>query len=102
MHDHELELPKLTVVKQIEGGDGSSFDISVAQTKVLDDAGDGASDERTYTPGSYAVSETFGDGEAIGAAWAVAFSGDCDSNGNVSLAYGDARRARSRTRSCRS
>ena len=44
--------PRLTVVKQIEGGDGSSFDISVGQTKVLDDAGDGASDERTYAPGT--------------------------------------------------
>jgi hypothetical protein len=36
------KLPKLTVVKQIVGGDGSSFDISVGATKVLDDAGDGA------------------------------------------------------------
>ena len=85
------KLPKLTVVKQIEGGDGSSFDISVGQTKVLDDAGDGASDERTYAPGSYAVSETFGDGAAIGADWSVAFSGDCDADGSVSLAYGDAK-----------
>jgi len=85
------KLPKLTVVKQIEGGDGSSFDISVGQAKVLDDAGDGASDERTYAPGSYAVSESFGDGQAIGAGWAVAFSGDCDSDGNVSLDYGDAK-----------
>ncbi|HEV2951465.1 MAG TPA: hypothetical protein VGZ51_05135, partial [Actinomycetota bacterium] len=85
------KLPKLTVIKQIEGGDGSSFDISVGQVKVLDDAGDGASDERTYAPGDYAVSETFGDGAAIGADWSVAFSGDCDANGSVSLAYGDAK-----------
>ena len=81
--------PKLTVVKHILGGDGSSFDISVGATKVLDDAGNGASDERNYEPNSYTVSETFGDGGAIGAGWAVAYSGDCDSDGNVSLAYGD-------------
>jgi uncharacterized repeat protein (TIGR01451 family) len=83
------KLPKLQVVKQIEGGDGSSFDISVDATKVLDDAGDGASDERTYAPGSYTVSETFGDGGAIGSDWTVGFSGDCDQNGSVTLAYGD-------------
>ena len=85
------KLPKLTVIKQIEGGDGSSFDISVGQAKVLDDAGDGASDQRTYAPGNHAVTETFGDGAAIGAGWSVVFSGDCDANGNVSLAYGDAK-----------
>ena len=83
------KLPKLTVVKQIEGGNGSSFDISVGQTKVLDDAGDGASDERTYTPGNYAVTETFGNGEAIGADWTVVYSGGCAPDRNVSLAYGD-------------
>ncbi|HZB34479.1 MAG TPA: hypothetical protein VE440_00265, partial [Gaiellaceae bacterium] len=85
------KLPKLEVVKQIEGGDGSSFDISVDTTKVLDDAGDGASDERTYAPGSYTVSETFGDGGAIGSDWTVVYSGDCDQSGSVTLAYGDAK-----------
>ncbi|HVD25838.1 MAG TPA: DUF11 domain-containing protein [Gaiellaceae bacterium] len=83
------KLPRLTVVKQIQGGDGSTFDISVGGTKVLDDAGNGASDTRSYSPGSYSVSETFGNGGAIGSAWAVGFSGDCDASGAVSLAYGD-------------
>ena len=83
--------PKLTVVKEIEGGDGSVFDISVGEVKVLDDAGDGANDTSTYAPGGYDVSETFGNGGAIGSDWTVAFSGDCDADGHVSLAYGDAK-----------
>ncbi|MGH3080487.1 MAG: prealbumin-like fold domain-containing protein, partial [Gaiellaceae bacterium] len=81
--------PKLKVVKEIEGGDGSTFDISVDAMTVLDDAGDGANDERPYAPGTHTVSETFGDGGAIGADWTVDFSGDCDSSGTVTLAYGD-------------
>ncbi len=85
------KLPRLRVVKEIEGGDGSVFDISVSGTKVLDDAGDGAADERTYAPGGYDVSETFGDGGAIGSDWTAVFSGDCDAAGHVSLAYGDAK-----------
>ena len=78
-------------MKEIEGGDGSVFDISVGALKVLDDAGDGANDERTYAPGGYDVSETFGNGGAIGSDWTVVFSGDCDAAGRVSLAYGDAK-----------
>jgi uncharacterized repeat protein (TIGR01451 family) len=85
------KLPRLRVVKEIEGGDGSAFDISVGGTKVLDDAGDGAADERTYAPGGYDVSETLGDGAAIGSDWTVVYSGDCDAAGHVSLAYGDAK-----------
>ena len=85
------KLPKLRVVKEIEGGDGSVFDLSVGATKVLDDAGDGAANERTYAPGAYDVSETFGDGAAIGSDWTVVFSGDCDADGHVTLAYGDAK-----------
>src|SRR5215204_5117417 len=85
------KLPKLRVVKEIEGGDGSVFDLSVGAIKVLDDAGDGAANERTYAPGAYGVSETFGDGAAIGADWTVVFSGDCDADGHVTLAYGDAK-----------
>jgi hypothetical protein len=85
------KLPKLRVVKEIEGGDGSVFDISVGATKVLDDAGDGDANERTYAPGGYDVSETFGDGAAIGSDWTVVLSGDCDANGHVLLAYGDAK-----------
>ena len=83
--------PKLKIVKQIEGGNGSTFDISVSGLRVLDDAGDGANDERPYGPGSYTVSETFGDGSAIGSDWTVVFSGDCNSNGAVTLAYGDSK-----------
>jgi uncharacterized repeat protein (TIGR01451 family) len=85
------KLPKLKVIKEIEGGDGSTFDISVGATKALDDAEDGASDERSYSPGTYSVTETFGDGSPIGADWTVVFSGDCDEIGSVSLAYGDAK-----------
>ena len=58
---------------------------------MLDDAGDGANDERNYAPGGYDVGETFGDGGAIGSDWTVVFSGDCDANGDVTLAYGDAK-----------
>ena len=58
---------------------------------MLDDAGDGANDTSTYAPGGYDVSETFGNGGAIGSDWTVAFSGDCDADGHVSLAYGDAK-----------
>ena len=83
--------PKLKVVKQIQGGDGSTFDISVDGLKVLDDAGDGANDERLYAPGSYTVSEAFGDGSAIDSDWTVVFSGDCNSSGDVTLAYGDSK-----------
>ena len=85
------KLPKLRVVKEIEGGDASVFDLSVGATQVLDDAGDGAADERNYGPGAYDVSETFGDGAAIGSDWTVVFSGDCDADGHVTLAYGDAK-----------
>src|SRR5215210_4314539 len=85
------KLPTLRVVKEIEGGDGSVFDLFVGATKVLDDAGDGASNERSQAPGTYSVSETFGDGTAVGAGWTVVFGGDCDSSGGVSLAYGDAK-----------
>ena len=81
--------PKLTVVKRIIGGDGSTFDISVSGTKVLDDAGDAAADTRAYNPGTYAVTETLGNGGAIPSGWSSAFTGDCDANGGVSLAYGD-------------
>jgi uncharacterized repeat protein (TIGR01451 family) len=80
--------PKLTVVKEIIGGDGSTFDISVGGTKVLDDAGDGASDTRTYAPGSYGVSETLGNGDAIPGGWSTSFSSDC-AQATVTLAYGD-------------
>ncbi len=85
------KLPRLRVVKEIEGGDGSVFDLSVDATKVLDDAGDGAADERTYAPGNHVISETFGDGSAIGSDWTAVFSGDCAADGHVSLAYGDAK-----------
>jgi uncharacterized repeat protein (TIGR01451 family) len=56
---------------------------------VLDDAGDAAADTRSYDPGTYAVTETLGNGDAIPSGWSSAFSGDCDGNGSVSLAYGD-------------
>ena len=82
--------PRLTVVKQIEGGDGSSFDISVGQTKVLDDAGDGATDTRSYEPGAYAITETLGNGDAVPAGWSTSYSSSC-AEGSVTLAYGDAK-----------
>jgi uncharacterized repeat protein (TIGR01451 family) len=80
--------PKLTVIKEIIGGDGSSFDIFVGETKVLNDAGDGASDTRTYAQGSYDVSETLGNGEPIPGGWSVSFSSDC-AEASVTLDYGD-------------
>src|SRR5215216_6205001 len=63
--------PKLTVVKEIIGGDGSSFNIFVGETRVLNDAGNGASDTRTYAPGSYNVSETLGNGNQIPGGWST-------------------------------
>jgi uncharacterized repeat protein (TIGR01451 family) len=81
--------PKLEVIKRIQGGDGSTFDISVGATKVLDDAVDGSSDERAYDPGTYSVTETFGNGGAVSSDWTVVYSGDCDPNGSVALSYGD-------------
>ena len=80
--------PKLTVVKEIIGGDGSSFDIFVSQVKALDDAGDGATDTRTYAPGTYSVSETLGNGSPIPGGWSTSFSSDC-AEASVTLAYGD-------------
>ena len=80
--------PKLTVVKQIIGGDGSSFDIFVGETKVLDNAVDGATDTRTYAPGSYGVSETLGNGGPIPGGWSTSFSSDC-AEASVTLDYGD-------------
>ena len=80
--------PKLTVVKRIIGGDGSTFDISVGPTRVLNDAVDGASDTRTYAPGSYSVSETLGNGDPIPGGWSTSFSSDC-AEAAVTLAYGD-------------
>ena len=57
---------------------------------MLDDAGDGSTTS-ARTAGHLSVSETFGDGSAIGSDWTVVFSGDCDPNGGVALAYGDAK-----------
>jgi uncharacterized repeat protein (TIGR01451 family) len=81
--------PRLKVVKQIENGDDSTFDISVGQTKVLDDIGDGAEDVRAYDAGSYTVSETLGNGFPVGSDWTAVFSGDCNEQGQVTLAIGD-------------
>jgi uncharacterized repeat protein (TIGR01451 family) len=82
--------PVLTVIKRILGGDGSVFDISVGQVKALDNAGDGASDTRTYAPGTYPITETLGDGSAVPAGWSTSYSSDC-ADGSVTVAYGDAK-----------
>ncbi len=82
--------PRLKVVKQIENGDGSTFDISVGETKVLDNAVDGDADERAYDDGTYTVSETLGNGSPVGSDWTAAFSGDCNAHGQVTLAAGGA------------
>ena len=52
--------PKLTVVKQIEGGNGAAFDLDVNDTTVLDDVdGTGGQVTNTYpVDTAYVVSET--------------------------------------------
>src|SRR5262245_63476368 len=80
--------PKLTVVKVIEGGQGASFDLSVNNSKVLDDVtGTGGQATNTYDVGTtYSVSETLGNGNAVDpAVWETTMSADCSG----SLAAGD-------------
>ena len=75
-------------MKRIIGGDGSSFDISVGATKVIDDGGDATAHTGVYDPGSYPITETLGNGDPIPAGWSTGFSGDCP-QGIVTLDYGD-------------
>ena len=84
--------PKLTVTKVVVGDTAASFDLSVGATKVIDDGKNGATNTRSYSPSTYAVTETLGDGAAVDTnVWDVVYSGDCDQNGSVQLVYGDAK-----------
>jgi hypothetical protein len=74
--------PKLTVVKQVINNDGgtkqvSDFPLFVDDTQVL------SGQTNQFSAGNYVVSES-NSNEYIGT-----FSGDCDPQGNVSLAIGD-------------
>ena len=81
--------PRLTVTKVVVGDSSSTFDLSVGGAKVIDDGGDGATDTRSFSPSTYAVTETLGNGDPVLAdVWDVVYSGDCDAQGSVSLEYG--------------
>ena len=76
--------------KVVVGDTVSSFDLSVGAAKVIEDGKNGATDTRTYSPSTVSVTETLGDGAAVDTSvWDVVYSGDCDQNGSVQLAYGD-------------
>ena len=78
------------MTKVVVGDTVSSFDLSVGATKVIEDGKNGATDTRTYSPSTVSVTETLGDGAAVDTnVWDVVYSGDCDQNGSVQLAYGD-------------
>jgi len=91
---------KLTVIKKIVGGNGTtdSFDVKVDGTTKIDDATSTAAAGTSVGPfevtaASHTVSETLGDGSiAVPTAdWTIAFSGDCDSSGSVSVTYGESK-----------
>jgi hypothetical protein len=92
--------PQLTVIKKIVGGNGTtdSFDVKVDGTTKIDDATSTAAAGTSVGPfevtaASHTVSETLGDGSiAVPTAdWTIAFSGDCDSSGSVSVTYGESK-----------
>ena len=58
-------LPKLTVTKVVVGDTTSTFDLSVSGLKVIDDGKTGATDTRSYSPDTYSVTETLGNGDAV-------------------------------------
>lgn len=75
-------LPRLTVTKVVTNDNGgtkqvSDFPLFVNRNSVLSGV------VNIYSTGSYVVSETGDNG------YTAAISGDCDSSGNVTLAYGD-------------
>lgn len=74
--------PKLTVTKVVTNDDGgnavvSDFPLFVNQTSVTSGI------QSSFNPGAYLVSETSEEG------YVGAISGDCDANGNITLAAGD-------------
>ena len=75
--------PKLTVTKVVTNNSGTGnkvvadFPLFVGTTSVASGA------QNTFNAGSYVVSETNSSG------YSATFSGDCDANGNVTLAVGD-------------
>jgi hypothetical protein len=91
---------KLTVIKKIVGGNGTTdtFDVKVDGTTKIDDAYSTAAAGTSEGPfevsiGSHTVSETLGDGTTAvpTSNWTIAFSGDCNSSGVVSVTYGDSK-----------
>ena len=86
--------PRLTVVKKIVGGNGTTdaFDVKVDDVTKLDNATSArpGGDELgpfSVSAGAHVVSETLGDGStAVNPSdWSMSFSGDCDADGNVSV-----------------
>jgi len=74
--------PQLTVTKVVVNDDGgeaqvSDFPLYVGETQVT------SGEQNAFDAGDYVVSETGADG------YAGTFSGDCDADGNVTLALGD-------------
>lgn len=74
--------PKLTVTKVVKGGDAevSDFELFVGQTEVV------SGDTNGFVAGDYLVTES---ASSTFDNYIAAFSGDCDVDGNVSLAVGE-------------
>jgi hypothetical protein len=90
--------PRLTLTKKIVGGSGESFDVFDGGTTKIDNATSTAAAGTTVGPydstiGTHTITETFGDGTTAvpTANWTIAFSGDCNSSGQVTLAAGDSK-----------
>ena len=90
--------PRLTLTKKIVGGSGESFDVFDNGTAKIDNATSTAPAGTTVGPydstvGTHTITETFGDGTTAvpTADWTIAFSGDCNASGQVTLAAGDSK-----------
>ena len=82
--------PRLTVTKIVVGDTTTTFDLSVNTTMVIDNGLTGATDTRSFAPGTYVVSETLGDGNPVDTnLWDVKFTGDCNDQGSVTVTFGD-------------
>ena len=92
---------KLTVIKKIVGGNGTtdSFDVKVGETTKINDATSTAAAGTSVGPFevtagvAQTVSETLGNGTTAvpTSDWTIAFSGDCNSTGSVTVGYGESK-----------
>src|SRR5262249_10581956 len=84
--------PKLTVNKACQpANDGGAFNLRVDGQVVTPNAGCGTgTGAQPATVGPHTVSETAGTGTSL-ANYTSVIGGDCDANGNVTLAPGDSK-----------